>query len=75
MHGNLWEWCLDSYAWYNAAAVTDPFVTGGTYRVWRGGGWGYYSSSCRSARRTHYIPGFMTNVAGFRVALAPALVP
>ena len=28
MHGNVMEWCLDSYDRYTSAAVTDPFATG-----------------------------------------------
>jgi formylglycine-generating enzyme required for sulfatase activity len=75
MHGNVWEWCLDSYAPYTSAAVTDPFVTGGLERVSRGGG--HYSASynCRSAVRRNNGPGYMDVGLGFRVVLAPILVP
>jgi formylglycine-generating enzyme required for sulfatase activity len=75
MHGNVWEWCLDSYAPYSSAAVTDPFVTGGPYRVFRGGGWFLYSDGCRSALRNYLDPGDAYGVLGFRVVLAPVLVP
>jgi formylglycine-generating enzyme required for sulfatase activity len=76
MHGNVFEWCLDSYAPYTSASVTDPFVSGGPRRHHRGGGWNGNSHSCRSAFRVQGSdPGFSSNLVGFRVVLAPALVP
>lgn len=75
MHGNVQEWCLDSHASYPAGAVTDPFVTGGPYRVLRGGSWGSYSHNCRSAVRDYDDPGGSLDDIGFRVVLAPVLVP
>jgi formylglycine-generating enzyme required for sulfatase activity len=71
----VWEWCLDSPAGYLSSAVTDPFVTGGPYRVHRGGVWYSVSSDGRSATRLNNDPGFANNGYGFRVALAPVLVP
>ncbi len=73
MHGNVWEWCLDSYATYGAAAVTDPFVTGGSFRIVRGGSWNYDSNYCRSAYRNSFSPSASFSHFGFRVALAPVL--
>jgi len=75
MHGNVWEWCLDSWAPYSAGAVTDPFVTGGLYRLLRGGSWNYNSLYCRSAYRNIDTSGLTSAVFGFRVVLAPVLVP
>jgi formylglycine-generating enzyme required for sulfatase activity len=75
LHGNVWEWCLDSHVGYPSSAVTDPFVTGGPYRVIRGGGWDGDSSYCRSAFRDGYAPGYAYYNFGFRVVLAPVLVP
>ncbi|MBM3989324.1 MAG: formylglycine-generating enzyme family protein [Planctomycetes bacterium] len=75
MHGNVREWCLDSVANYPAGAVTDPFVTGGPDRVVRGGSWGYGSGDCRSAYRDYGDPGHAGDNIGFRVVLAPVLVP
>ena len=75
MHGNVWEWCLDSYAGYTAGAVTNPFVTGGPNRVARGASWSLDSSSCRSAHRSSDIPTDPDDDRGFRVVLAPILVP
>jgi formylglycine-generating enzyme required for sulfatase activity len=75
MHGNVWEWCLDSIASYAPGAVTDPFVTGGSVRVIRGGSWNYDSRYCRSAVRTSTHPGNSWNFIGFRAVLALVLVP
>jgi len=75
MHGNVWEWCLDSPAGYGGAPVTDPFVTGGPNRVFRGGSWGSDSDYCRSAYRFNFAPGNTNYYIGFRVVLAPVLVP
>jgi formylglycine-generating enzyme required for sulfatase activity len=74
MHGNVFEWCLDSFASYPAGAVTDPFVTGGPGRVLRGGSWLVNSFVCRSAYRFSSTPGSFDDF-GFRVVLAPVLVP
>lgn len=74
MHGNVWEWCSDSYAAYSSAAVTDPFVTGHAYPVLRGGSWDSTSNLCRSAFRNYYA-GSAHYTIGFRVVLAPVLVP
>ncbi len=75
MHGNVNEWCLDSIENYGAAAVTDPFVTGGSDRVVRGGGYMDFSYDCRSAVRWGLGPGMPFDSLGFRVVLAPVLVP
>ena len=77
MHGNVWEWCLDSFATYAPGPVTDPFVTGGASRVIRGGSWYIFSTAafCRSAYRYYDFPGVSLAGLGFRVVLAPVLVP
>jgi formylglycine-generating enzyme required for sulfatase activity len=75
MHGNVWEWCLDSYGGYSSGAATDPFATGGLYRVLRGGSWVNNSTLCRSAGRNNDASGNSNNRIGFRVVLAPVLVP
>ena len=76
MHGNVWEWCLDSYGPYVPASV-DPFVTGGASRVIRGGSWFsiFSATYCRSAIRNYSSPGGAGYDVGFRVVLAPVLVP
>jgi formylglycine-generating enzyme required for sulfatase activity len=79
MHGNVWEWCLDGWGIssnYPSAAVIDPYVSSGAFRVIRGGGWGGFSGFCRSARRVGLDPSLRSSEQfGFRVALAPVLVP
>jgi formylglycine-generating enzyme required for sulfatase activity len=77
MHGNVAEWCLDSFGPYAPGAVTDPFVTGGIWRVLRGGfwHWGCTAFLARSAYRNFTTPATTWDFVGFRVVLAPALVP
>jgi len=68
MHGNVREWCLDAYD--NPFAMDrDPF------RALRGGGWHDSSNWCRSAEGAVSDPGDSYNFLGFRVVLAPVLVP
>ena len=75
-HGNVWEWCLDAGSTtYSSSPVSDPYGTGGGNRVFRGGNWQAGDGSCKSAHRR--IDGYptYTDIIGFRVVLAPALVP
>ena len=70
MHGNVWEWCDDKYAPYGSESVTDPM--GSTdfqnwLRVFRGGGYGDYAESCRSARRIKSPPNAVGPNIGFRL--------
>ncbi len=77
-HGNVFEWCLDSWDGsvnYSASAVSDPYVSSGPLRVFRGGCWDFTADICRSAVRLGNDPGDTFNVIGFRVVLAPILVP
>lgn len=78
MQGNVYEWCLDSWdlsANYPAAAVANPFVGTGTYRIVRGGSWRSSSPYCRSARRSEDLPNLSNFDVGFRVVLAPPIGP
>ncbi len=62
MHGNVWEWCQDLYG-----------PTSGSDRVFRGGGWAFFPTNCRSASRDRSTPDDRgAGVLGFRVALVPA---
>lgn len=77
-HGNVWEWCLDSWdGWrsYPSSAISDPYMSDGSNRILRGGGWDGSVDGGRSASRNWYDPGTAAYSVGFRVVLAPVLVP
>jgi formylglycine-generating enzyme required for sulfatase activity len=69
MHGNVSEWCSDTYAKYSAEDQTDP--TGpekkGNQRVLRGGSWRSYPGACRSAFRHGMDTRASSEAIGFRV--------
>jgi formylglycine-generating enzyme required for sulfatase activity len=70
MHGNVWEWCRDSYA-RQIPGGRDPYVTtDSTFRVYRGGGFGADTVNCRSAVRHRNVPDHRGCDLGFRVALS-----
>ncbi|MCP5022993.1 MAG: formylglycine-generating enzyme family protein [bacterium] len=75
MHGNVYELCLDSHAAYSGTSQTDPFVTGGSQQIIRGGAWDYDSYECSSAYRHSAGPNDAYSDLGFRVVLASVLVP
>lgn len=60
--GNVWEWCLNSYANPN-----DTSVGGKDRRVLRGGSWYYSQDHARASYRDYYSPDFRINDIGFRV--------
>mgnify|MGYP001160173804 CR=1 FL=1 len=74
MHGNVWEWRLDTHASYSPGAVTDPFVNGGPGRIVRGGSWYDASDRARSGNREGQASAYVSDRLGFRVVLAPILV-
>ena len=77
MLGNVCEWCSDIYGkgYYKSCedGVVDPKgASEGSDRVLRGGGWGIYSSNCRSSYRGNYVdPDNRDKFIGFRVARTP----
>ncbi len=70
MSSNVWEWCNDCYGSYNSNAQTNPTgPASGSYRVFRGGGWGSNARSCRVSYRSYYAPGSRGGSLGLRLAL------
>jgi hypothetical protein len=69
MHGNVWEWTADASSPYTASSQVDPYNQGGTdsYRVSRGGSWGYSSETLQSARRAFNLSTHRNSGFGFRV--------
>jgi formylglycine-generating enzyme required for sulfatase activity len=79
VHGNVWEWCRDSYepdefaphaAGRSEARSSDAFSSiDARYRVIRGGAWFGTAGSCLSAYRNQFGPGVLIGDLGFRVCL------
>jgi formylglycine-generating enzyme required for sulfatase activity len=71
MCGNVEEWCSDWYGTYPSGSAIDPQGPAtGTYRIIRGGSWGYQGVYCRSAFRGDADPTVAFGNYGFRVVLA-----
>ena len=71
MHGNVYEWCSDWHDEYSNLKTIDPVGTNGSFRVMRGGCWGYSSRRVRSAHRLGVHPGNRLILVGFRFCLRP----
>lgn len=69
MIGNVWEWTHDGYAEYETGSVIDPTTEDGTYRVFRGGYWGYSPYKHRSAERSGTEPKDQSYIIGFRIGI------
>ena len=72
MHGNVYEWCLDTVKPYSAHTKTDPVALGPGEKIIRGGGIGAAPRCLRSAAR-HAVPKDMDyyGMLGLRLVLAP----
>ena len=74
MHGNVWEWCLDTWHGSYEGAPTDgsPWLTGtDSKKLLRGGSWNSYPGYCRSAFRDRLRPDYADLDVGFRVVCLP----
>ena len=72
MHGNVYEWCLDTVKPYSAHTKTDPVVLGPGEKIIRGGGIGTAPRFLRSAAR-YAVPKDIDyyGMLGLRLVLAP----
>jgi formylglycine-generating enzyme required for sulfatase activity len=71
MHGNLWEWCADTWLDDYSAAPRDgsPYVNRkDSYHVARGGSWHEPPQNCRSATRLRVLGSDAEEFIGFRVS-------
>ena len=73
MHGNIWEWCQDRYAYYFYGG--EAIEPSGTERVSRGGSWTCSALYCRSACRNIRIARNRNSDHGFRLALVSTEIP
>ncbi len=67
MHGNVWEWCRDTYAIKVPTGALNPA------RVIRGGSWYSGWSHCDSASRGRELPDARNVYDGFRLAATACL--
>ncbi|MDO4551014.1 MAG: SUMF1/EgtB/PvdO family nonheme iron enzyme [Planctomycetia bacterium] len=73
MHGNVEEWCLDSFGKLSKKAVTDPVVNKDANKIVRGGEFSECASNCRSAHRCYCSPESRMFSIGFRCILQAPL--
>jgi formylglycine-generating enzyme required for sulfatase activity len=79
MHGNVCEWCLDTWHdSYNGAPIDGtPWGSSGDQgaRLLRGGSWLFIPRFCRSAIRIHDRPGNASTSSGFVWCASPRALP
>ena len=72
LHGNVAEWCADSWhdSYYDAPIDGSAWITNDSkgMRVLRGGSWLHLPGSCRSAQRIKSEPKNKSDAFGFRIA-------
>jgi formylglycine-generating enzyme required for sulfatase activity len=76
MHGNVWEWCQDTWHSNYDGAPTDGSAwvdDNNNSHLLRGGSWIDFPQGCRSAYRYHYYS--RSDIVGFRVVCEAARTP
>jgi formylglycine-generating enzyme required for sulfatase activity len=70
MHGNVWEWCSDSYSSETKEGNdnrSEKIKEENRTRLLRGGSWNDFPEDCRCAYRYYNNPDFVIDYIGFRV--------
>ena len=71
MHGNVWEWCLDTWHDNYIQAPRDgksrDREANNYVKVIRGGAWNSFAGECRASSRNRITSPFKLNGVGFRV--------
>jgi len=71
MHGNVWEWCLDTWHDNYLQAPDDGSSrekeSNNYVKVIRGGAWNSFAGECRASARNRITAPFKLNDLGFRV--------
>ncbi|MBD2680179.1 formylglycine-generating enzyme family protein [Nostoc paludosum FACHB-159] len=75
MHGNIWEWCQDTWHknYNKAPADGSPWMSENHNRLLRGGSWYHFPRYCRSGHRAWIARVGRKNLVGFRVVVAASL--
>jgi formylglycine-generating enzyme required for sulfatase activity len=70
MHGNVWEWCEDTWhdSYQGAPIDGSAWLGESDKRILRGGSWDNYARSCRSALRFKWSAENNNYYIGFRIA-------
>jgi len=75
MHGNVWEWCMDSKRKYTQSSLVNPVGNlSAPTRIARGGCYESSASACRSANRIEHQKSYKNRNLGFRIVLGKVII-